>query len=51
MHLVRGKALEKTLRRPTALQMFVVDFRLRAWNNFSADLLNLGSSSHRVEIA
>ena len=46
MHLVRGKALDKTLRRPTALQMFVVDFRLRARNDFPADLLNLGSRSH-----
>ena len=45
-HLICGQALDKTFHRPTALQMLVVDFRLRARNDFPADLLNLGASSH-----
>jgi hypothetical protein len=37
-----SRVLDKTLGRPTALQMFVVDFRLRARNDFPA-MLNLAS--------
>jgi hypothetical protein len=39
-HLDYGEALGKTLCRPTTLQIFVVDFRLRARDDFPTDVLN-----------